>query len=100
MGNTFKDKVVIVTGGANGIGRCIASEFRSQGAVVYVTDKLEVRERLVKPLESYCCSISLKRFPIKRLVDVSFDFGFSKTLPLPELKSTIQVQRELNNRQG
>ena len=32
--NTFKDKVVIVTGGANGIGRCIADEFRKQGAIV------------------------------------------------------------------
>ena len=39
--NTFKDKVVIVTGGANGIGRCIADEFRKQGAVVYVVDKQE-----------------------------------------------------------
>ena len=37
----FKDKVVIVTGGANGIGRCIATEFRSQGAIVYVIDKQE-----------------------------------------------------------
>ena len=36
---TFKEKVVIVTGGANGIGRCIAREFRSQGAIVYVIDK-------------------------------------------------------------
>ena len=35
----FKDKVVIVTGGANGIGRCIAGEFRSRGAIVYVIDK-------------------------------------------------------------
>ena len=39
--DTFKDKVVIVTGGANGIGRCIADEFRKQGAVVYVVDKQE-----------------------------------------------------------
>ena len=37
----FKDKVVIVTGGANGIGRCIADEFRSQGAEVCVIDKQE-----------------------------------------------------------
>ena len=37
--DTFKDKVVIVTGGANGIGRCIADEFRSMGAMVYVIDK-------------------------------------------------------------
>ena len=35
----FKDKVAIVTGGANGIGRCIADEFRKQGAVVYVIEK-------------------------------------------------------------
>ncbi len=41
MEYTFKDKVVIVTGGANGIGRCIADEFRNQGAVVYVIDKQE-----------------------------------------------------------
>ena len=39
--DTFKDKVVVVTGGANGIGRCIADEFRNQGAVVYVIDKKE-----------------------------------------------------------
>ena len=38
---TFKDKVVVITGGANGIGRCIAREFRSQGAIVYVIDKQE-----------------------------------------------------------
>ena len=37
----YKDKVVIVTGGANGIGWCIADEFRSHGAVVYVIDKQE-----------------------------------------------------------
>ena len=39
--DTFKDKVVIVTGGANGIGQCIANEFRNQGAFVYVIDKQE-----------------------------------------------------------
>ena len=37
----FKDKVVIVTGGANGIGHCIADEFRAHGAHVYVIDKVE-----------------------------------------------------------
>ena len=37
----MKDQVVIVTGGAKGIGRCIADEFRSQGAIVYVVDKHE-----------------------------------------------------------
>ena len=42
MPDTFKDKVVVITGGANGIGRCIAEEFRAQGAIVYVIDKQEV----------------------------------------------------------
>ena len=41
MQQIFKDKVVIVTGGANGIGKCIANEFRKQGACVYVIDLQE-----------------------------------------------------------
>jgi NAD(P)-dependent dehydrogenase (short-subunit alcohol dehydrogenase family) len=32
-------KVAVVTGGASGIGRCIAEEFRKQSVRVYVIDK-------------------------------------------------------------
>ena len=32
-------KVAVVTGGANGIGKCIVDEFRKQGVRVYVIDK-------------------------------------------------------------
>ena len=35
----FKNKIVIVTGGAQGIGRCIAEEFGKRGATVCVIDK-------------------------------------------------------------
>ena len=41
MQYTFSDKVVIVTGGANGIGKCVADVFRAQGAIVYVIDITE-----------------------------------------------------------
>ena len=34
----FQNKVVVITGGANGIGQCIAEEFKSQGAKVCIID--------------------------------------------------------------
>ena len=37
----FQDKIVVVTGGANGIGKCITEEFRKAGATVCVIDIAE-----------------------------------------------------------
>lgn len=37
----FKNKTIIVTGGAQGIGRCIAEEFKKEGANVCIIDKQE-----------------------------------------------------------
>ena len=35
----FRNKVAVVTGGASGIGKCIAEELRKQGADVIIIDK-------------------------------------------------------------
>ena len=37
----FRDKIVVITGGAGGIGRCIAEEFQKNGAHVCVIDIAE-----------------------------------------------------------
>lgn len=37
----FKDKVVVITGGAMGIGKCIADMFKQEGAHVCIIDVLE-----------------------------------------------------------
>ena len=41
MTYNFKDKVVVITGGARGIGNCIANEFKKEGAHVCIIDLLE-----------------------------------------------------------
>lgn len=38
----FENKIVIITGGAQGIGKCIASEFRKEGALVCIVDKKDL----------------------------------------------------------
>ena len=37
----FEDKVVVITGGAQGIGRCIADEFKKEGAHICIIDLKE-----------------------------------------------------------
>ena len=37
----FQNKVVVITGGASGIGKCMAEEFKKAGAIVCVIDKAE-----------------------------------------------------------
>ena len=39
--NSFRDKIVVITGGAAGIGKCIAEEFSKAGAKVCIIDCAE-----------------------------------------------------------
>lgn len=41
MDNYFKNKIVVVTGGASGIGKCIVEEFAKNAAIVSVIDKAD-----------------------------------------------------------
>ena len=79
MQDTFKNRVVVVTGGANGIGKCIADEFRAGGAHVYVIDK--------QPGEHFVGDISdklvLERFVAEILKShKSVDYIVNNALPL------------------
>ena len=76
----YKDKVVIVTGGAQGIGKCIAEEFRKQGALVEVIDKQEGRDDFVGDLSNKYGIEEFTKLVIEKYGKV--DFIVNNALPL------------------
>lgn len=59
----FQNKIVVVTGGAKGIGKCIAEEFRKNGATVCIIDKAEgehyvgdIAEKVT--MEDFACQVT------------------------------------------
>lgn len=75
----FKDKVVIVTGGAQGIGKCIADEFRKEGAHVCIIDKQE-GEHFVGDLSNKYAIEEFCKFVIDKYGHV--DYIINNALPL------------------
>lgn len=76
----YKDKVVIVTGGAQGIGKCIAEEFRKQGALVEVIDKQEGQDHFVGDLSNKYAIEEFTKLVIEKYGKV--DFIVNNALPL------------------
>ena len=76
----YKDKVVIVTGGTQGIGKCIAEEFRKQGALVEVIDKQEGLEHFVGDLANKYAIEEFTKLVIEKYGKV--DFIVNNALPL------------------
>ena len=76
----YKDKVVIVTGGAQGIGKCIAEELRKQGALVEVIDKQEGQGHFVGDLSNKYAIEEFTKLVIEKYGKV--DFIVNNALPL------------------
>lgn len=74
--NRLKNKVAIITGGANGIGLATARLFLKEGAEVVIVDNdLEalkrVSEELSSPQVRYCAADVSKKTDVKKYVDAT-----------------------------
>ena len=76
----YKDKVVVVTGGAQGIGKCIAEEFRKQEALVEVIDKQEGLDHFVGDLSNRYAIEEFTKLVIEKYGKV--DYIINNALPL------------------
>ena len=75
----FKDKVVVITGGARGIGLCVRKQFERAGARVCVIDLLE-NDYFVGDLS---CEKVLEQFASKVIADFGkVDFLINNAAPL------------------
>ncbi len=78
----LKDKTVIVTGGAKGIGKAICLEFAKSNANIAINYRSNIEEEFIKELESYGVKVKAYKWDVrnfdetKEFVDqIKEDFG-------------------------
>ncbi|MGN1137505.1 MAG: SDR family NAD(P)-dependent oxidoreductase, partial [Oscillospiraceae bacterium] len=76
----FENKVVVVTGGAKGIGKCIAEEFEKQGAFVEVIDIAESGEHYTGDISKKETLEAFAEYVIEKHGHI--DFLINNALPL------------------
>jgi len=93
----WEEEVVVVTGGANGIGLCIAETYGLRGASVAVLDTAELEHADDRGISMYKCDVS-NRADVKRVakliqqeVSVPKAHRYVAVILIPKLEPSFPV---------
>lgn len=84
----LSDEVIVITGGASGLGLLIAEIYGMRGASVAVLDVKELDNSEARGVAFYRCDVTDKAQVIKAAAEIERDVGYLFRCPL---KSSIQL---------